>query len=452
MATTTVKVQDIQKVAADEYLLLHPETDADIVKVAAEGITATDVQGALLELKQLISDITGGGVVTGVKGNSENSYRQGNVNITKENIGLGNVDNTSDLNKPVSTATQNALNQKQDTLTFDDAPTASSDNPVKSGGIKTALDAKANVSDIPDVSNFITKAVTDLVNYYTKTEIDGKVSTLEQQISAIPKFAIQVVESLPTQDISSTTLYLLKTSETETGNLYTEYIYVNSTWESLGTQKLDLSDYVTTSALNAAIANFLTESDVQGLINTALADYTKTEDLADIATSGNLADATQDATHRVVTDAEKAAWNAKQNALTFDSTPTAESSNPVTSGGVKAAVQAVQDAVDDVVDGTTKVGSASSADTATQAGKLSAQRVISLTGDATGSANFDGSANAPIAVTLANSGVAAGSYSAVTVDAKGRVTQGAQVVEVGAEGQETPSATLAAGGIFFKRL
>lgn len=33
-------------------------------------------------------------------------------NVTKAQIGLSNVDNTSDLNKPISTATQNALNQK----------------------------------------------------------------------------------------------------------------------------------------------------------------------------------------------------------------------------------------------------------------------------------------------------------------------------------------------------
>ena len=30
--------------------------------------------------------------------------------MNKEAVGLGNVDNTSDLNKPISTATQNALN------------------------------------------------------------------------------------------------------------------------------------------------------------------------------------------------------------------------------------------------------------------------------------------------------------------------------------------------------
>ena len=54
----------------------------------------------------------GGGDVTGVKGNAESTYRKGNVNITPENIGLGNVNNTSDAQKPVSTATQEALDLK----------------------------------------------------------------------------------------------------------------------------------------------------------------------------------------------------------------------------------------------------------------------------------------------------------------------------------------------------
>lgn len=42
-----------------------------------------------------------------------------------------------------------------------------------------------------------------------------------------------------------------------------------------------------------------------------------------------------------VTAQEKAAWNAKQSALTFDSTPRPGSTNPVTSGGIKAAIDDV---------------------------------------------------------------------------------------------------------------
>lgn len=64
----------------------------------------------------------------------------------------------------------------------------------------------------------------------------------------------------------------------------------------------------------------------------------------------------------------------------------------------------------------TKVAAATTAD------KLSTPRTIGITGDGTGSTTFDGSANKTITLTLKNSGVAAGTYTKLTVDAKGIVT------------------------------
>lgn len=61
---------------------------------------------------------------------------------------------------------------------------------------------------------------------------------------------------------------------------------------------------------------------------------------------------------------------------------------------------------------------------ANAADKLSTARDISATGDATWTVSFDGSANASAVLTLAASGVTAGEYPVVTVDAKGRVTTG----------------------------
>lgn len=60
--------------------------------------------------------------------------------------------------------------------------------------------------------------------------------------------------------------------------------------------------------------------------------------------------------------------------------------------------------------------------------KLETARKIKVSGAATGEASFDGSADATIALTLANSGVTAGSYNKVTVNAKGLVTSAENVV------------------------
>ncbi len=62
---------------------------------------------------------------------------------------------------------------------------------------------------------------------------------------------------------------------------------------------------------------------------------------------------------------------------------------------------------------------------AATATKLATARTIGMTGDVTWtSASFDGSGNVTGTATLANSGVTAGTYGKVTVDAKGRVTSG----------------------------
>lgn len=51
-------------------------------------------------------------------------------------------------------------------------------------------------------------------------------------------------------------------------------------------------------------------------------------------------------------------------------------------------------------------------------------RTLSFTGDVIGSSSVNGSKNVATAMTLANSGVTAGTYRSVTVDVKGRVTAG----------------------------
>lgn len=95
--------EQILRVVDDNHAIQTlPETSADQVTLedAAGNFTSDNVEGALAEIMEVAQ--TGG--VTGVKGDAETAYRKGNVNITKANIGLGNVDNTADANKNVKYA------------------------------------------------------------------------------------------------------------------------------------------------------------------------------------------------------------------------------------------------------------------------------------------------------------------------------------------------------------
>ena len=96
--------------------------------------------------------------------------------------------------------------------------------------------------NIPDVSNFITKTVDDLVNYYKKSETYTK-NEVNSLIGAISTINILVVQTLPVQDISTTTIYLVPKSTSKTNDVYDEYIYVSNSWEKIGTTEIDLSGY-----------------------------------------------------------------------------------------------------------------------------------------------------------------------------------------------------------------
>lgn len=403
MATTEKNYQIIQKIAADEYLLLHPETDAAIVLLAAEGITANNVKDALIELKSLISDITDGGVVTGVKGDNETSYRQGNVNISKDNVGLGNVDNTSDADKPVSTAQQAALDLKEDKAN------------LKALAYKDSL-AKADVG-LGNVTNDaqVKRSEMGVADGVATLDETGKVPAAQ-----LPSYVDDVLEYDNLAAFPATG---------ESGKIYVAKD-TNKTYRWSGTAYVEIS---------ASIALGETSS-------TAYAGNKgkqNADDIAALKTRATAIESKNTVQDTAIEDAQEAA-DAAQSAATAAQT---------TANEAKTAAAENEAAIEDIVDGTTtvaKANSANSATNATAAGKLSTARTIALKGDATGSASFDGSANKDIQVTLANSGVTAGSYSAVTVDAKGRVTKGAQLVEVGDEGQDAPSANLATGGLFFK--
>ena len=65
----------------------------------------------------------------------------------------------------------------------------------------------------------------------------------------------QVVNELPTENISTSTIYLVPATIPGTENVYDEYIYVNGDWEHIGSTTVDLSDYVTKTYFNQNVGD-----------------------------------------------------------------------------------------------------------------------------------------------------------------------------------------------------
>ena len=145
-----------------------------------------------------------------------------------------------------------------------------------------------------DFSNYYTKNETDnllsgkvdnstLGSYYTKTESDnllaakanqtdltalsGRVTQTETDITALQTAVSgalkrEIVQSLPTQDISTTTIYMIRNTTTSGDNIYDEYMYINNLWELIGTSATDFSNYYTKTEIDTLLSNKANDSDV----------------------------------------------------------------------------------------------------------------------------------------------------------------------------------------------
>lgn len=120
---------------------------------------------------------------------------------------------------------------------------------VKVNGVDLVIDnnKKVNVL-VPDVSQFITNSVDNLLNYYKKSETCTRAEVAEQITNAINGEFV-VVNSLPTA--SSSTLgkiYLVPSSSPEVQNIKDEFITVQNngaySWERIGSTALSIRGVV----------------------------------------------------------------------------------------------------------------------------------------------------------------------------------------------------------------
>lgn len=91
---------------------------------------------------------------------------------------------------------------------------------------------------------------------------NGKIPV--DQLGNLDTVVAMVVTELPTTDIKTNKIYLVKDSTTE-GDLYQEYLYVDNKWEKVGThkQEVDLTDYAKKSEAVKSVETTTTGDLVQ---------------------------------------------------------------------------------------------------------------------------------------------------------------------------------------------
>lgn len=214
------------------------------------------------------------------------------------------------------------------------------------------------------IKNFFNVAGADAVKriaewirhkFYTKTEIDDMLSA---------GMRYEVVNELPATGEAGT-VYLVPKQSAGTGDVYDEYIYVDGSFEHIGSTEIDLSNYYTKTEADNLLDDKVDKESGKGLSTNdfTTAEKTKLGGIeagaeVNVQSDWNQGDSTKDdyiknkpTLHQPSSDGTAGQYlksNGNGNAPsweTMDSAPTANSTKAVTSGGVKTALDGKQASV-----------------------------------------------------------------------------------------------------------
>lgn len=128
-------VNTIAKIDLQDALTFANEASFPIVGLAGKLYLATSSPTKLYRWNGTVYNEVGGSQVLKTIEN-QSIIGAGNIDLAKSDVGLANVDNTTDANKPISTATQNSLNAKLNgTGTTNFIPKFSNSNTLQNSNI-----------------------------------------------------------------------------------------------------------------------------------------------------------------------------------------------------------------------------------------------------------------------------------------------------------------------------
>lgn len=107
---------------------------------------------------------------------------------------------------------------------------------VSVNGVAQTVTSKAVDISVPTNNNQLTNGA----GYQTATQVQAL-------IASATHLKRLKVDSLPTSNIDENTIYMVLKSSGASGDIYNEYMYIDSNWELIGSSSADLSGYLKTT-------------------------------------------------------------------------------------------------------------------------------------------------------------------------------------------------------------
>jgi hypothetical protein len=176
-------------------------------------------------------------------------------------VGLGNVNNTTDANKPISTLTQTALDTKlEDIIAGSSNVTIDRTEPLKPTITVSTDIAWGSITGTLSSQTDLDTALGGKVSIQQTVADEGK----SLVVDSTGKLALKILDTLefygPYDAIADLPLtpnlngiYLVGTASP-----YSMYIYTNNQWLAAGSTDIDLSSYVTKTELENVVTNLTT--------------------------------------------------------------------------------------------------------------------------------------------------------------------------------------------------
>lgn len=344
----------------------------DAAAVSANAAAASQAAAKTSETNAKASETAAKASETAAKASQESAKASedsaaGSASSASSSAGSASSD-AATASSAAQTATQKAAQTAIDASNAASAANAAGTSEEAAAASETAAAASAKAADeaakkAEAIAGFtVDQTVTqDSTNPVASKAVAAYVAEMLASFTAISFEVVQSFDALPATGAAGT-FYFVPAEDAGANDLYSEYVWLNGSYEKFGDIKLpDLAPYATMTWVNeqftAQLASYYTSAKMDELLakkqGTLTFDSVPTENSTNPVKSGGiftaLASKADTSTVTALSDTVGTLSGTvanKQDALTFDSAPVSGSANPVTSGGVFTALSTKANSTD----------------------------------------------------------------------------------------------------------